>query len=424
MIFKFNYKISIYKPRQSNNNDISKEEEVGIKDTTTKSTSIYFTEEAISDAFEYGVNICTSVFGGISNTMVSGGSFSVLDSGKSSVTNLILALQLRKDDNPIDIGFGYPALICILSALLQKRIVGTEINSQSVFSTLFNQAIERASNLTDDEKQKFKDLIPKTRSGTTRVISKNQLIAKPLSTPNNKVAKTDNNIINNKTKETVVDLASSEDDNCQTNVVMPPRVNNQNPLVIDYGEIQISRSDIEVLKSKTAWLNDNIIEFAIKYLCNKFKSSHLNCDCTSSFMYEKIQQQQQNKNFFQKHKSILDLDVLFIPINYPKDIHWILIIVCNPKYLFKLDESNNTEATLSRHNKYNECCLLIFDSKCEQAKKIGTFASKKRNLLQVAKKYMEFIIEVTFVYIYMIIDEVIDKEIYYNKIIGLPSSQC
>ncbi|KAK4271319.1 hypothetical protein QN277_020030 [Acacia crassicarpa] len=105
--------------------------------------------------------------------------------------------------------------------------------------------------------------------------------------------------------------------------------------------VSISKRDIELLQPET-FVNDNIIDFYIKYLKNKIPPNEqnrfhfFNCfffrkladldkdpssACNGKEAFQRVRKWTRKVNLFEK-------DYIFVPINY--SLHWSLIVICHP----------------------------------------------------------------------------------------------
>ncbi|XP_054801820.1 probable ubiquitin-like-specific protease 2A isoform X2 [Prosopis cineraria] len=109
----------------------------------------------------------------------------------------------------------------------------------------------------------------------------------------------------------------------------------------DADAVSLSKRDIELLQPET-FINDNIIDFYIKYLKNKIPPNEqnrfhfFNCfffrkladldkdppsACDGKAAFQRVRKWTRKVNLFEK-------DCIFVPINY--SLHWSLIVICHP----------------------------------------------------------------------------------------------
>ncbi|KHN13823.1 Putative ubiquitin-like-specific protease 2B [Glycine soja] len=138
----------------------------------------------------------------------------------------------------------------------------------------------------------------------------------------------------------------------------------------DPDAVCIRKSDIELLQPEKC-LNDNIIDFYIKYLINnklpsdKQKRFHFfNCfffaklaglsrndtsiACDGKAAFQRVSKLTRKVNLFEK-------DYIFIPINY--SLHWSLIVICHPAEVMTCYRDEETKGSPK------EACILHMDSR-------------------------------------------------------------
>ena len=138
----------------------------------------------------------------------------------------------------------------------------------------------------------------------------------------------------------------------------------------DPDAIYIRKSDIELLQPEKC-LNDNIIDFYIKYLINnklpsdKQKRFHFfNCfffpklvdlstdnrsiACDGKAAFQRVSTWGRKVNLFKT-------DYIFIPINY--SLHWSLIVICHPAEVMTCYRDEETKGSPK------EACILHMDSR-------------------------------------------------------------
>jgi Ulp1 family protease len=131
--------------------------------------------------------------------------------------------------------------------------------------------------------------------------------------------------------------------------------------------ITIHNSDLLRLEP-LVYLNDNLIDFQIKYMISKlplFRRRAIHA--FSCQFYNKLLVNQHTKdahNSVARWTSKIDLfslDLVIIPINY--STHWSLSVVVNPKALLNICCERRKSFFTSNHNKTDDnCYIMFFDS--------------------------------------------------------------
>ncbi|XP_062082613.1 probable ubiquitin-like-specific protease 2A isoform X3 [Humulus lupulus] len=134
----------------------------------------------------------------------------------------------------------------------------------------------------------------------------------------------------------------------------------------DPDAVIISKRDVELLQPET-FINDNIIDFYVKYLANKIQSEKRHrFHFFNSFFFRKLadldkdpSSAYEGKAAFQRVRkwtrkvNLFVKDYIFIPVNY--SLHWSLLVICHPGEVpnFKGEESGSTSKVP---------CILHMDS--------------------------------------------------------------
>ncbi|XP_028787339.1 probable ubiquitin-like-specific protease 2A isoform X2 [Neltuma alba] len=134
----------------------------------------------------------------------------------------------------------------------------------------------------------------------------------------------------------------------------------------DPDAVSISKRDVELLQPET-FINDNIIDFYIKYLKNKIPPNEqsrfhfFNCfffrkladldkdpsnACDAKAAFQRVRKWTRKVNLFEK-------DYIFVPINY--SLHWSLIVICHPGEVACFEDEEIKESS-------KVPCILHMDS--------------------------------------------------------------
>ncbi|XP_064986288.1 probable ubiquitin-like-specific protease 2B isoform X2 [Musa acuminata AAA Group] len=118
----------------------------------------------------------------------------------------------------------------------------------------------------------------------------------------------------------------------------------------DPDAVSISKRDVDLLQPET-FINDNIIDFYIKYLKNKIQPDQKHrFHFFNSFFFRKLADLDKDRGcvsegraaFLRVRKwtrkvNIFEKDYIFIPVNF--NLHWSLLIICHPGEVANLEDN-------------------------------------------------------------------------------------
>ncbi|KAI4337600.1 hypothetical protein L6164_015995 [Bauhinia variegata] len=134
----------------------------------------------------------------------------------------------------------------------------------------------------------------------------------------------------------------------------------------DPDAVSLSKRDVDLLQPDT-FVNDNIIDFYIKYLKNQIQEEEMHrFHFFNSFFFRKLADMDKNPSsasdgkaaFLRVRKwtrkiNLFEKDYIFIPVNF--NLHWSLIVICHPGEVVTFNEGD-------QHKSLKVPCILHMDS--------------------------------------------------------------